>query len=171
MQHKRTGSPLVICTKYSRSNIPCRYFFRDPKVSQQHQFALAEDPLQVTEVHTALVEYMVNFSELAYLQLKCNDQALWLEKLDKEHPNLQYTAQWCLEEFKIDPKMNQGFMESLFNIIYFLIDFLCLRGFTREALTWLETAFDSAQEIQLSPLLNAKALFCTGNIVSCHIYT
>lgn len=104
----------------------------------------------------------IEFSELAYLQLKSNDQYEWIEKLDVEYPNLRNTIGWCLDNFKTDPNNNQFYLETVFNITYFLTDYLCWRGSARECLDWLEAAFASAEDVVLAPLLNAKALYSTG---------
>lgn len=99
---------------------------------------------QIQERHAA---FFVALAERAEGGLATPEQAIWLERLERDHDNLRTVLSWAAE---------RGDTERSLRLAAALTRFWLMRGYFREAREWLEAALsgDSAA----SGLARAKAL-------------
>jgi non-specific serine/threonine protein kinase len=94
--------------------------------------------------------FFLALAEEAELMLEERDQAAWMERLGKEHPNLRAALSWSLEA---DP-------ETCLRLAAAVWRFWQMRGHLGEGSRWLRDALARAGE--RSPPLRAKALRAVG---------
>ena len=96
-------------------------------------------------------EYYLRLSEEAEAHLEGAEQAVWLERLEREYANLRAALQWMLE---------QHAHEMALRLSGALFRFWEGHGHLHEGRTFLERALASGQDVPAP--VRAKALFTTG---------
>jgi len=113
----------------------------------------ANGELEVTRrAHAA---YYLQLAEKAEPHFFGPEEALWLDRLDRELNNLRAALQWA-----IDKGEARESMETALRLAGALLWFWMVRGYTSEALTALERALASCQGV--APAVRAKALVTAG---------
>jgi len=106
---------------------------------------------ELETLHRIHVEYMLALAEQAELHLSGSEQALWLERLDREHDNLREALRWLTE---------QGEHELLLRLSTALYWFWSVRGHLGEGRQWLGRALLGSEHV--SKAVRAKALNAAG---------
>ena len=108
--------------------------------------------LEITRRSHAL--YYVMLAEEAELNLRGTKQALWLERLEREHDNLRAALRFTLEQWKVEQSM-----ELALRLGGALTQFWILHGHFSEGLTFMELALARSEGV--TALAHAKALEAT----------
>jgi len=106
---------------------------------------------ELESMHRIHAEYMLALAEEAELHIAGSEQALWLERLDREHDNLREVLRWLLEQKK---------QELLLRLCATLYWFWLIRGHLGEGRQWLERALVGSEHV--TKAVRAKALNAAG---------
>ncbi len=106
---------------------------------------------ELETLHRIHVEYMLTFAEEAELHIGGMEQAVWLERLDREHDNLREALRWLLEK---------GERELLLRLCAALYWFWSVRGHLGEGRQWLGRALLNSEHV--AKAVRAKALNAAG---------
>ncbi|GAC1389996.1 MAG: hypothetical protein NVSMB38_06090 [Ktedonobacteraceae bacterium] len=102
-------------------------------------------------MHRIHAEYMLALAEEAEQHIGGSEQALWLERLAREHNNLREALHWLME---------RGEQELLLRLSTALYWFWSVRGHFGEGRQWLRRALMGSEHISKS--VRAKALNAAG---------
>ncbi|GAC1427858.1 MAG: hypothetical protein PVS3B3_17790 [Ktedonobacteraceae bacterium] len=106
---------------------------------------------ELETIHRIHVEYMLALAEEAELHISGVEQALWLERLDREHDNLREALHWLLEQRE---------RERLLRLCAALYWFWSIRGHLGEGRKWLGRALVGSEHS--AKAVRAKALNAAG---------
>ncbi len=106
---------------------------------------------ELEAMHGIHVEYMLTLAEEAELHIAGSEQALWLERLDREHDNLREALRWLQEQRQ---------HELLLRLCTALYWFWSVRGHLGEGRQWLGRALTGSEHV--SKAVRAKALNAAG---------
>ena len=109
-------------------------------------------------VHQAHAAYYVTLAEEAEPEFERPQQALWLERLEREHDNLRAAMQWSLERGEVEQDM-----ELALRLGGALRRFWRARGYFSEGRTFLERALAGSGAVAAS--VRAKALIAAADVV------
>jgi predicted ATPase/DNA-binding CsgD family transcriptional regulator len=140
----------LVTTETPRERGP-RYTMLEP-VRQYAQEKL-EASGKAEAMKRAHAEYFLALAERAEPELRDPRQQQWLVQLEAEHDNLRAALSWALEG---------GESELVLRLSGALGDFWYLRGWVKEARSWLEAALEQGTE--LTTATRAKALVRAGTI-------
>ena len=101
-------------------------------------------------------EHYLSFAEIAAGKLRGGEQALWLQRLQREESNLRSALHWCEQQRRVE--MGLRLATALFPAWY-------MRGQASEGLRWLESVL-SRSEADGYPVLRARALCGAGGLAS-----
>ena len=94
-------------------------------------------------------EYFLNFSEAAEPKLRGPQQAIWLNRMEKEHDNLRAALAWLME---------QGEAEKAARLGAALWWFWYSRGYLAEGRKWLDAILDFGGPQTVETALRGGAL-------------
>ncbi len=106
--------------------------------------------------------YYLQLAEQAELEIEGPQQAVWLDRLEREHDNLRAASQWALEQGEIRQNM-----EMALRLGGALRHFWWGHGHWSEGRTFLERALApgvSLADTRINPSVRAKALFATAHL-------
>jgi predicted ATPase/DNA-binding CsgD family transcriptional regulator len=109
----------------------------------------------VRQAHAA---YYLTLVEEAEPELEGPQQAVWLERLEREHDNLRAGMQWSLERGEVEQKM-----EIALRLGSALRRFWRARGYFSEGPTFLERTLEGSRAVAAS--VRAKALIAAADVV------
>jgi predicted ATPase/DNA-binding SARP family transcriptional activator/Tfp pilus assembly protein PilF len=109
-----------------------------------------EEPA-LREKHLA---FYLHYAEKAGSKLNQADQAVWVERIEQEHPNLLEALEWCMRRKK--------YSLSGLKLAIALAQFWEIRGYFKEGLERLEAALESCKAIPPDQLV--KVLVSTGRL-------
>jgi non-specific serine/threonine protein kinase len=100
------------------------------------------------------LEYFLNLSETAEPKLQSGEQNQWLDKLETEHNNIRAALDWSQAE-----QQRAGIGLRMMSALWYFWE---VRGYLREARSWLEQALEKS--INTPAWVRAKALSGMGTI-------
>jgi predicted ATPase/DNA-binding CsgD family transcriptional regulator len=112
---------------------------------------------EMESTRQAHAHYYLALAEQAELELGGPQQAVWLDRLEREHDNLRGALQWSLEQGE-----TQSSMEMAMRLGGALRLFWWGRGHWSEGRIFLERALAASEGIEAP--VRAKALFAAGNL-------
>jgi predicted ATPase len=112
---------------------------------------------EMESTRQAHAHYYLALAEQAELELGGPQQAVWLDRLEREHDNLRGALQWSLEQGE-----TQHSMEMAMRLGGALRLFWWGRGHWSEGRSFLERALAASEGIEAP--VRAKALFAAGNL-------
>jgi DNA-binding CsgD family transcriptional regulator/tetratricopeptide (TPR) repeat protein len=112
---------------------------------------------EMESTRQAHAHYYMALAEQAELELGGPQQAVWLDRLEREHDNLRGALQWSLEQGE-----TQHSMEMAMRLGGALRLFWWGRGHWSEGRSFLERALAASEGIEAP--VRAKALFAAGNL-------
>jgi predicted ATPase/DNA-binding CsgD family transcriptional regulator len=114
--------------------------------------------------HAHAVYYMT-LAEESERELVGPQQALWLERLEREHDNLRAALVWSLQQDE-DPNETQRRVEIALRLVGALRRFWQMHGHLNEGQAFTEKALSASKGIQVSTQARAKALIAAGTLAS-----
>ncbi len=109
-------------------------------------------------IRRAHAAYYLQLAERAEPELRGTEQALWLERLEREHDNLRAALECFLERSGIGEGKEQG--EPALRLCVALAFFWRMGGYLWEGRAWLSRALAASEGVV--PSLRARGLFFAG---------
>jgi predicted ATPase/DNA-binding CsgD family transcriptional regulator len=107
--------------------------------------------------------YYLALAEDAELELPGPQQAVWLERLEREHDNLRAALQWSLEQAgDAEAREDEGSMEMALRLGGALREFWRVHGHISEGRTFLERALAAREGSEA--IVQAKALIAAATL-------
>lgn len=107
-------------------------------------------------LHQRHVAYFLTLAHRVEPELRGPEQAMWLERLDREHDNLRAALYWLKES---------GDVEMGLQLSGLLWRFWQMRNYLSEGCGWLEELFALGKRGGVSTSTRAKALMAQGNLL------
>ena len=118
---------------------------------------------EMESTQRAYAHYYLRLSEDAEVEIGGPHQAVWLERLEREHDNLRAALQWFLEQAeKEGATQDERSMETALRLGGALRDFWRIHGHISEGRNFLERALAASEGIEAS--VQAKALIAAANL-------
>lgn len=124
--------------------------------------ALAESG-EMENTRWAHAAYYLQLAEEAESGLPGPQQAVWLERLEREHDNLRAALQWSLEQAGKEGTEQGNGRDMSLRLAGALGSFWWVRGHLSEGRNFLEQALAASEGMGASPA-GAKALFTAANL-------
>jgi predicted ATPase/DNA-binding CsgD family transcriptional regulator len=118
---------------------------------------------EVQATQQAHAEYYLKLAEEAEPHFGGVEEALWLDRLEREHGNLRATIQWALE--RGEAKEGMHYIEMALCLGVALRPFWRMAGYVSEGRDALKSGLARSEGV--APLLRAKALEAAGNLAWC----
>ena len=115
---------------------------------------------ELASTRRAHAVYYLRLAEDAELELGGPQQAMWLERLEREHDNLRAALQWSLEQAG-DEEIGQR-RESALRLCGALYMFWWTLGHWSEGRTFLERALAASEGV--APAVRAKAIYAAASL-------
>ncbi len=114
-------------------------------------------------IRWAHASYYVALAEEAEQALVGPQQALWLERLEREHDNLRAAMNWTLKQKGHDA---ERWIELALRLGGALRRFWQMRGHLHEGQTFLVQALEASEGVEVDLRARAKALIAAGTLAS-----
>jgi predicted ATPase/DNA-binding CsgD family transcriptional regulator len=119
---------------------------------------------EMESTRRAHAHYCLSLVEQAELELGGPQQAVWLDRLERDHDNLRVALQWSLEQAgKEEAREGERSMEIALRMGGALWMFWWARGHRNEGRTFLERALAASEGSEASSV-GAKALFAAAHL-------
>ena len=107
--------------------------------------------------------YYLAFVEEAEPELRRSQQALWLERLEREQENLRAALSWLIEQTDSAEQL-----EKALRLSSVLWRFWYVRGYFTEGRQWLKRTLTASKNVEVPVSVRAKALHAAGLLALYH---